>query len=121
MCNFFFPASYSKMLYEGISTIEDPGSLWGGLGQDATDGERPALPKLLQDGGGFHGDERCGDHPASFAGRSACLRAFDAGPIESDPGAGAGAEEWAVGLGVGAGEPADAGGRIGQRAACDER
>jgi hypothetical protein len=29
------------MLYEGISTIEDPGSLRGGLGPDATDGERP--------------------------------------------------------------------------------
>jgi hypothetical protein len=117
MCNSFFPASYSKMLYEAIFTTEDPDSLRGGLDPDATDRERPSLPKLLQDGGGFHGHERRGDHPASFAGRSAYLRAVDAGPIEPESRSGSGAEEWAVGLGMGVGEPADAGEGVGYRAA----
>jgi hypothetical protein len=71
VCNFFLLASYSKMLYEAISTIENSDSLRGGLDPDATGREGPALSKLLQDGGGFYGDERCRDHPASFAGRSA--------------------------------------------------
>ena len=48
------------------------------------------------------------------------MREVDAGPIEPDAYAGAGAEEWAVGLGVGVGEPADAGERIGYRAVCED-
>jgi hypothetical protein len=58
VCNSFFRASYSKTLYEAIFTIEDPDPLWGRLGPNATDGKGPALPKLLQDGGGFHGDDK---------------------------------------------------------------
>jgi hypothetical protein len=46
------------MLYEAISTIEDPDPLQRGLDPDATGRKGPALPKLLEDGGGFYGDER---------------------------------------------------------------
>jgi hypothetical protein len=58
LCNFFdWGIIRETCFYERNFTIEYSGALYGRLGKDVAGGAGAALSAMLQDGGGFYGDE----------------------------------------------------------------